>query len=491
MLSKKPLLNSNSSLDSPFLRQNASKLDSIKLFADLSEGFTFGCMVVNSDLDRKLVRDYFRTIDQPNSVQWISIKLEDENLQYFGLEVKQQLQAINLQNNKNPVLLISGLENSIGINGEYPEILVNMNMERDDYPRILPYPIILLLPSYAVIRMARYAPDFWDWKSTEVQLSKVKINKLTGSNVQTKNEDVIFNVSQVGVLNWSDPAYDVLKEKSHSRLEFLEEMLSNSLDSTIYRARLLHQIGDEFRRTYNNTEAEKAYQSALDIYKNSPSLLDESMSLSGLAEIYELQGKYLESLELWQKSLVIQIKTGNRLGHAISLYHLSKIYEKQGDLSKSLDYSKQALQINMEIGSQKGTADSLGQTSNIYRESGELLKSLNYSEQALRIYQNIDERKGEADSLCQISIIHEKLGKSSQALTYSEQSLKIYQEIGNKPGEADALYAESKIYRALGEFQKSISLALQSLNICQEIGDRAMEKDVSDQLTRIRQALTD
>jgi tetratricopeptide (TPR) repeat protein len=481
MLSKKPLLNSNSSLDSPFLRQNASKLDSIKLFADLSEGFTFGCMVVNSDLDRKLVVNYFEQVDQPTSVQWVSIKLEDENLQYFGLEVKQQLQAINFLNDKKPVLLISGLENSIGVNGEYPEILVNMNMERDDYPQILPYPIILLLPNHAVIRVAYYAPDFWSWKSTEVQLKRI---------YNFVNAPVLCIESKEGIIG-SYAVSNMMTEGTNSRFDFLEKMLLNNLELTTYRARLLHQLGDEYRYIYNNTEAERAYQSALEIYSNSPSLLDESRSLSGLAEIYEIQGKYLESLELWQKSLLIQTEIGDRLGEAVSLYHLSKIYGEQKDLSKSLDYSEQALKINMEIGSQKGTADSLRQISNIYRESGELLKSLDYATQALEIYQKTDERKGEADSLYQLSITHEGLGNSSKSLTYSEQALEIYQEIGDKPGEADALYAKSKIYRALGEFQKSIDFALQSLKICQETGDRAMEKDVSDQLTRIRQALTD
>jgi tetratricopeptide (TPR) repeat protein len=508
MLSKKPLLNSNSSLDSPFLRQNASKLDSIKLFADLSEGFTFGCMVVNSDIDRKLVRDYFRAIDQPNSVQWISIKLEDENLQYFGMEVQQQLQSINLLNDKKPVLLISGLENSIGVNGEYPEILVNMNMERDDYPRILPHPTILLLPSYAVTRIARYAPDFWSWKSTEVQFKKAKrVNKI--KNIVTLSNNGLYLTTVDICTGYTQDRFEseedgqnraskvsnaiskMMNDGNHSRFDFLERMLSENLESTTYRARLLHQLGDEYRYAYNNTEAERAYQSALDIYRNSPSLLDESRSLSGLAEIYEIQGKYLESLELWQKSLLIQTEIGDQLGKAISLYHLSKIHEQQKELSKSLDYSEQALKINMEIGSQKGTADSLRQISNIYRGSGELLKSLDYATQALEIHQKTNERKGEADSLCQLSITSEELGNLSKALTYSEQSLEIYQEIGDKPGEVDALYTKSNIYRALGEFQKSIDLALQSLKICQEIGDRAMEKDVSDQLTRIRQALTD
>jgi hypothetical protein len=169
MSSKKPSLSSSNSHKEQFLQRNAAELDGIELFAELSEGFTLGFMEVNSDLDREIVAEYFKDSDQSTTVQWVSIKFADEDLQYFGLEVKEQLHTVELIPGRKPVLLILGLERSIGVTGWYPPVLVNLNTERDSYPRILPYPIILLLPSYAMTRIAQYAPDFWAWKSTEIR----------------------------------------------------------------------------------------------------------------------------------------------------------------------------------------------------------------------------------------------------------------------------------------------------------------------------------
>ena len=167
MLSKQPSPSSNSSLDHEFLQQNSEELDSIELFAELSEGFTIAFLEVNSDPDRAVVIEYLKNSDRFPKVQWVAISLVDEDLRYFGLEVRERLEAVELIPDRQPVLLISGLERSIGVVSEYPEVLSNLNMERDSFPRILPYPIVLLLPSYAITRCARYAPDFWSWKSIE------------------------------------------------------------------------------------------------------------------------------------------------------------------------------------------------------------------------------------------------------------------------------------------------------------------------------------
>lgn len=69
-------------------------------------------------------------------MQWVSIVLSNEGLQYFGLEVREKLLSVKLQPDCQPVLLISGLERSIGGAGEYPQVLSNLNMKRDSYPRI-------------------------------------------------------------------------------------------------------------------------------------------------------------------------------------------------------------------------------------------------------------------------------------------------------------------------------------------------------------------
>jgi hypothetical protein len=223
MSSKKPLLSSSNSHKEQFLQHNATELDSIELFAELSEGFTLGFMEANSDLDREFVVDYFKNRDQSNTVQWVTIRLAEEDLQYFGLEVRKQLQAVELIPGRKPVLLISGLERSIGVTAEYPDVLVNLNMERDSYPRILPYPIIFLLPNYALARMAHYAPDFWAWKSIEV--------KLQNDNDQLTTVSVNFYGSIKAITGIESK--DIKKAIPKSRINDLRKTLSEHPEATI------------------------------------------------------------------------------------------------------------------------------------------------------------------------------------------------------------------------------------------------------------------
>jgi tetratricopeptide (TPR) repeat protein len=323
MLSKQPLPISSSNLevlpDQPasaissqqneFLQRNAEKLGSIELFAELSVGFTIAFMEVNTDLDRQIVIEYLQNSDQFPHVQWIPIALADESLQYFGLEVREKLQAIALNSDRRTVLLISGLERSIGAFGEYPAVLSNLNMERDSYPHLLPYPIVLLLPSYAITRCARYAPDFWSWKSIDVQLQS-----------ETPTPEVSPQIKPIATDSTT------VKPASQSRFDLLKQLLTENLEPTIDRARLLNQLGDAYCSIYENDQAEASYQSALAIYDNLPASLDRAKTMDGLAKLYYLQGKYSAALQLWQQTLTIQQEIGDRQGEAASLHQMSIIY---------------------------------------------------------------------------------------------------------------------------------------------------------------------
>ena len=66
---------------------------------------------------------------------------------------------------KKLVLIIQGLEKSIGKNGDYPPVLQDLNFVRDAFTNSVPYPIVFFLPDYAIARVVKFAPDFWAWKS--------------------------------------------------------------------------------------------------------------------------------------------------------------------------------------------------------------------------------------------------------------------------------------------------------------------------------------
>jgi tetratricopeptide (TPR) repeat protein len=458
MLSKQPLLSSSSSLDATFLQRNAEQLDSIELFAKLSEGFTIAFMEVNSDRDRGTVIEYLEHSDNYPDVQWVSIVLSDEKLQYFGLEVREKLQSVKLLPDRQPVLLISGLERSIGGAGEYPQVLSNLNMERDSYPRILPYPIVLLLPSYAITRCARFAPDFWSWKSIEVRLH----SELPSQDLSPSTNPIFTD--RVAV-----------KPVSQSRFDLLAELLTENPEPTIDRARLLNQLGDAYASIYKNDEAEASYRSALAIYDNFPNSLDRAKTLDGLAKLYNLQGKFAEALNLWQQALAIQQELNDRRGEAASLHESSIIYETLGDLNQALQLSQESIEIEREIGNRQGEAASLHLSSIIYQKLGDLDQALQLSHDSIEIQREIGNRQGEAASLHVLSMIYKSLGDLNQALKLSHDSIEIQREIGNRQGEAASLHQLSIIYEGLGDLNQALKLSHDSIEIQREIGNRQGE----------------
>jgi tetratricopeptide (TPR) repeat protein len=454
MLSKQPLLSSNSSLNAAFLQRNAEQLNSIELFAKLSEGFTIAFMEVNSDRDRGTVIEYLEHSDNYPDVQWVSIVLSDEGLQYFGLEVREKLQSVKLMPDHQPVLLISGLERSIGGAGEYPQVLSNLNMERDSYPRILPYPIVLLLPSYAITRCARYAPDFWSWKSIEVRLH----SELLSQDLSPKINPVFTTSNKI-------------KPVSQSRFDLLAELLTENPEPTIDRARLLNQLGDAYASIYKNDEAESAYRSALDIYDNFPNSLDRAKTLDGLANLYKLQGEFAVALKLWQQALELNREIGDRRGEAASFHHLAIIYQGLGDLNKALQLSQDSIEINRDIGNRYGEAASIHVQSMIYKRLGDLNQALTLSQQSIEICRDIGNREGEAASLLQLSIIHNNLEDLNQALTFSQQSIDIYRDIGNREGEVGSLHQMALIFAKQGDLERSKELFLQTAEVLGLIGN--------------------
>jgi tetratricopeptide (TPR) repeat protein len=454
MLSKQPSLSSNKLPESQFLQRNAEQLESIELFAKLSEGFTIAFMEVNSDRDRRIVIEYLRNSDRFPDVQWVPIALADEGLQYFGLEVLEKLQAIELSHDRQPVLLISGLERSIGGYGDYPPILSNLNLERDSYPRILPYPIVLLLPSYAITRCARFAPDFWSWKSIEVRLHS-----------ELPNQDLIPNSNPIV----TDPLK--LKPVSQSRFDLLTQLLAENPEPTIDRARLLNQLGDAYASIYKNDEAESAYRSALAIYDNFPNSLDRAKTLDGLANLYKLQGKFAAALTLWQQALELNREIGDRRGEAASLHHLAIIYQGLGDLNQALQLSQDSIEINREIGNRYGEAASIHVQSMVYKRLGNLNQALNLSQQSIEICRDIGNLEGEAASLLQLSIIYNNLGDLNQALTFSQQSINIYRDIGNREGEVGLLHQMALIFAKQGDLERSRELFLQTAEVLGSIGN--------------------
>jgi hypothetical protein len=76
-------------------------------------------------------------------------------------------------------LTIGFLEVSFGTDelSEYPPVLQDLNFVRDAYSTSVPYPILFVLPDYAITRIAKYAPDFWAGRSGVFTFKTLETNQ--------------------------------------------------------------------------------------------------------------------------------------------------------------------------------------------------------------------------------------------------------------------------------------------------------------------------
>ncbi|NJL90897.1 MAG: tetratricopeptide repeat protein [Coleofasciculaceae cyanobacterium SM2_1_6] len=331
MLSKEPSVNLNSNLEADFLLRNAEALQKIAIFADLSEGFTLGFVEVNLERDRNFAIAALEARNNPDR-QWISLQFNDPDLRYLIAAITEALAQVEIIPDQKIILLISGLEKAIGGYGDYPPLLSNLNIARDTYTHKLPYPMLFFLPSYAITRFARFAPDFWAWKSIEVRLQSdlPTPDREFAAMPQISSDQKVFPVTQ-------------------ERFDLLYRLLTEYPQPTLTRADLLDQLGDAYKSHSNYVKAENAYQESLNLYQKllGDDHLTVANSLNNLAGIYRATGRYSDAEPLYQRSLHIR-ETQLGADHpstASSLNNLAGLYDSMGRYSDAEPLYERALEI--------------------------------------------------------------------------------------------------------------------------------------------------
>jgi len=67
---------------------------------------------------------------------------DDPQLRFLRDELINSLSKVTVERDKKLVIIIRGLENSIGSSGDYPPILQDLNYIRDAFPESVPHPIL-------------------------------------------------------------------------------------------------------------------------------------------------------------------------------------------------------------------------------------------------------------------------------------------------------------------------------------------------------------
>ncbi|MFN5303647.1 MAG: tetratricopeptide repeat protein [Pseudanabaena sp.] len=472
---------------SKFRSLNNDAIQSLLAMLDLSQGFTIAFAECNFWQDGvALVESLNEEI--ASDPEWEELQLEswefnDPDLRYLLDELIKRLETLPRQEGKKLVLVLSGLENAIGVVGEYPPFLVDLNFVRDAYARLAPHPVVFVLPDYAITRVANFAPDFWAWKS---EVFKFKTS--------TEARDFAFDK-----INSDRILGNYLKPEKQERIDLLHRLLMEASPSgsdpdsnrnAASQMNILIQLGSTYHSLSEFNQAINFYDQALSLARKLGDRNGEASSLCNLGSTYDALGQYQQAIHFYQQSLEIFKEIGDRKGEANSLGSLGSAYRSLGQYQQAIQFLQQQLEITKEIGDRNGEANALCNLGNAYGSLGQYQQAIQFQQQSLEIFKEIGDRNGEAISLGNLGLAYYSLGQYQQAIQFQQQSLEIKREIGDRNGEANSLGNLGLAYYSLRQYQQSIQFQQESLEICREIGDLNGEADSLNNLGIALQALS-
>jgi len=519
-------MNSENSDKTDFAVLNRQEIQELLSLLDLSDGFTVALAECNfwqdgvalvAALNEEIAAD-----PEWAELQIVDWEFNDPELRYLLDELTQRLATLPRQEGKKLILVLRGLENAIGVVGDYPKFLVDLNFVRDAYIKYVPYPVLFVLPDYAITRFAQFAGDFWAWRSgvfkfqttqeaREFAVEKIFDGRVRGSYIKPEKQeriDLLHRLlmesnpsgsdpesnrnasSQINILNELGGAYDSLSEYNQA-IEFYHQALelSRKIAHRNGEASSLNNLGIAYDSLGQYQQAIHFYQQSLEIYREIGDRHGEASSLMNLGIAYKSLGQYQQVIHFQQQSLGIYREIGDRNGEASSLNNLGLAYKSLGQYQQSIQFQQQSLEIYREIGDRNGEASSLNNLGLAYYSLGQYQQSIQFHQQSLEIYREIGDRHGEASSLNNLGNAYDSLGQYQQANQFYQQSLEIKREIGDRFGEANSLGNLGNVYVSLGQYQQAIQFYQQSLDIEREIGDRNGEANSLNNLGLALKAL--
>jgi tetratricopeptide (TPR) repeat protein len=427
------------------------------------------------------------------------------------------------------VILVKGLENAIGLFGDYPPVLQDLNFVRDALADSVPCPVLFCLPSYAINRVIKYAPDFWSWKSGVFRILASHDRQDEASIYALHAQGLIVNASQlekqarIQLLEKLAQEFDPLaanRSKADLRIaaqalielgivhifsgEYLKAQAALEPTAKIFaksawqpetrrdlmiRIRYLTWQGHLDSLLGRMDQAEQGLNTALVLNDNVDFGL-KAASYFCLGKLKSHQGQVEEAITLSQQSLNIYKRIGHADGKAATLHQIADIKADQGQVEEAIALFQQSLDIYERIGNAQGKAATLYEIANIKAQQGQVKEAIALYQQSLDIYERIGDAKGKANTLHSIAKIKAQQGQVEEAIALYQQSLDIEERIGDAQGKAATLNAIARIKARQGQVEEAIALFQQSLDIYERIGSPDAAT-VQDNLNRVQAAASE
>ncbi|WP_445628492.1 tetratricopeptide repeat protein [Nostoc sp. DSM 114167] len=503
MSSSKKLFNQhkNSELQAEigkFIAYNQDEFAELVTFVDFAENFTLGFIEINFTPDIELLIAGLQQNSQCEEIQFVVLDFPDENLRFLRDELVQQLAKITKETNKKLVLLIRNLEKSIGVFGDYPPVLQDLNFVRDSYRQTVPHPLLFILPDYAISRLAKFAPDFWAWKSglfrfktTELTRDKAIANTLnTDINIerlptpkQQERIDLLHSLLMeyhptgeiprpehlrncCNILNELGKAY-LSQHKPIKAREYLEKAgkIAKQFPDYSLQIEVINQLGKSYRQQRQFESANSYHQQALDIAKKQENRRAVANSLHYLGNVSLNMRQFHQARDYYQQALEIDIEFGNRYSSARTYHQLGRVAQQLRQYDQARDYYQQALEIDIEFGNRYSSASTYHYLGMVAQELRQYDQARDYYQQVLEIKIEFGDRYSSARTYHNLGMVAQELREYDQARDYYQQALEIKIEFGDRYWQALTLHglgtlaqAEENYAEARANLQKALEI---------------------------------
>ncbi|AVH65893.1 tetratricopeptide repeat protein [Nostoc sp. 'Peltigera membranacea cyanobiont' N6] len=481
-----------------FLQINQQSLAELLTFIDFADTqLTIGFVAVNFAEDRNTLIEILDNHPRCLDIQFEILNFAAPNLRFLRDEIIRDLKEIHLDADKKLVLIVIGLEKSIGLSGEYPPVLQDLNFVRDAFTNSVPHPILIFLPDHALMRLAKYAPDFWAWRkgvfyfqtvqsTQDLAIEKtIESERILGSLDLAERQERIDLLerllmeestdirTRITILQELGAAYRSIAEAEKSEYFLLKALKLTEEDENLagIKASVLHELGDTYHDLGEWDKAIALFNQSLEITEHIDDVQGKAVTLYELAGIYANKGDVDKAIALYNQSLEITERIGDVHSKAATLHDLAGIYADKGDVDKAIALYNQSLEINERIGNFQTKAAILSNLGILYANKGEVDEAIALYNQSLEITQRIGNVQGKAATLSNLGILYANKGEVDEAIALYNQSLEIKERIGDVQGKAATLHNLAGIYANKGEVDEAIALFNLSLEINERIGN--------------------
>jgi tetratricopeptide (TPR) repeat protein len=450
-----------------FLALNRQVYRELLTFIDFAADFTVGFVEVNFSPNVEMLIQSLQADPICQEIQFEVMDFSQQpDLRFLRDEIVQRLPTIERHPAQKLVLVVLGLKEAIGVNlqGDYPPVLQDLNFVRDAYKRTVPHPILFFLPDYAITRLAKFAPDFWAWRSGVFLFQTPQVTKDYASAETLE----------------SDRSGSSGLPESPERIALLESLLmdcrpspgraTTTADMSTCNT-LLHQLGVAYLSRREVAKAQDYLEDALTLaqQRDDAPLTAEVTQVLGrtLAE----QRQFEAAERAYQNALAQFRQLGNQRGEANTLFYLGNVELDRRNFAQAETYYQQCLAIERALGDDYSTASTYHQLGMVAEDQRRVEDAIVFYQRALDLTEAAGDTYGAASTYHQLGIVAEEQRYFEDAIAFYQKALDLKEAAGDTYGAASTYHQLGIVAQKQNRFEDAIAAYQNALTIYEAAGD--------------------